>query len=94
MNWIERYRLNPNWFFSEDESKLEENNRGEIYELIRNHDRFVNSKVENRDFKISHLIDEEYIDPLSYLNSFIDILNGKLDMTMESPQIMTYYIED
>ena len=91
MNWIERYRLNPNWFFPEDESKLEENNRGEIYELIRNHDRFVNSKVENRDVKISHLIDEEYIDPLSYLNSFIDILNGKLDMTMVMSNIVVNY---
>jgi hypothetical protein len=94
MNWIERYRLNPNWFFPENESEKEKMNREEIYELIRNHDRLVDTLSENRDAKISHIVEENYQDPLIYLNQYLDILFSKIDMVMESPQVMIYYIED
>ena len=42
MNWLAKYRLNPDWFFPDDESDSEKTNREEIVELIRNHDLLVN----------------------------------------------------
>ena len=33
MNWIYKYRLNPDWFFSDDELDSEKTNREEIFEL-------------------------------------------------------------
>jgi hypothetical protein len=94
MNWIARYRLNPDWFFPTDESDSEKTNREEIFELIKNHDRLIDVVSETRDAIISHLIEENYQDPLNYLNQYLDILFGKIDMTMESPQINIYYMED
>ena len=93
MNWIYKYRLNPHWFFPTDESDSEKTNREEIFELIKNHDRLIDSKLENRDAKISHLIGEEYSDPLISLNPYIDALYGKIDMTMDMPNIVVYYTE-
>lgn len=94
MNWIAKYRLNPDWFFPTDESDSEKYNREEIFQLIKNHDRFIDSKLDNRDAKISHLVGDEYTDPLFYLNSYLDVLNGHIDMTMDLPQILIYFIED
>ena len=93
MNWIYKYRLNPHWFFPTDESDSEKTNREEIFELIKNHDRLIDSKLENRDAKISHLVGEEYSDPLISLNPYIDALYGKIDMTMDMPNIVVYYTE-
>lgn len=93
MNWIYKYRLNPDWFFPTDESDSEKTNREEIFELIKNHDRLIDSKLENRDAKISHLVGEEYSDPLILLNPYIDALYGKIDMTMDLPNIVVYYTE-
>jgi hypothetical protein len=94
MNWISKYRLSPEWFFSKDISEKESRNREEIFELIKNHDSFVDSKIENRDAKISHLVSEEYIDPLIYLDPFLDALFGKIDMTVNSPSLVIYHIKD
>jgi hypothetical protein len=94
MNWLAKYRLNPDWFFPDDESETEKTNREEIFELIRNHDLLVNEKLENRDAKISHLVGEDYLDPLISLNPYIDFLYGKIDLTMNAPNIVTYYVED
>ena len=94
MNWIAKYRLNPDWFFPTDESDLEKTNREEIFELIKNHDRLIDSKLENRDVKISHLVGEEYTDPLISLNPYLDALYGKIDMTMDMPNILIYYIDN
>jgi hypothetical protein len=91
MNWLAKYRLNPDWFFPDDESETEKTNREEIFELIRNHDLLVNEKLENRDAKISHLVGEDYLDPLISLNPYIDFLYGKLDMTMVMPNIVVNY---
>ena len=93
MNWLAKYRLNPDWFFPDDESDSEKTNREEIFELIRNHDLLVNEKLENRDAKISHLVGEDYLDPLISLNPYIDVLYGKIDMTMDMQNIVVYYIE-
>lgn len=93
MNWIYKYRLNPDWFFPDDESETEKTNREEIFELIKNHDRLIDSKLENRDAKISQLVGEKYSDPLIYLDPFLDALYGKIDMTMDLPNIVIYYIE-
>lgn len=90
MNWIAKYRLNPDWFFPDDESELEKTNREEIFELIKNHDLLIDSKVENRDVKISHLVGDDYLDPLLSLNPYLDALFGKIDLTMNAPTIMTY----
>lgn len=93
MNWITRYRLNPDWFFPTDESDSEKTNREEIFELIKNHDRLIDSNLENRDAKISHLVGEEYTDPLMSLNPYLYALYGKIDMTMDLPNIVVYYTE-
>jgi len=93
MNWIYKYRLNPDWFFSDDELDSEKTNREEIFELIKNHDRLIDSNLENRDAKISHLVGEEYTDPLMSLNPYLDALYGKIDMTMDLPNIVVYYTE-
>jgi hypothetical protein len=93
MNWIYKYRLNPHWFFPTDESDSEKTNREEIFLLIKNHDRLIDSKLENRDAKISHLVGEEYTDPLISLNPYLDALYGKIDMTMDMPNIVVYYTE-
>ena len=92
-NWLVKYRLNPDWFFPDDESELEKTNREEIFEFIKNHDLLLNNKLENRDFKISHLVGEDYLDPLLFLNPYLDALFGKIDLTMQYPNIITYYIE-
>lgn len=94
MNWLTKYRLNPDWFFPDDESELVKTNREEIFELIKNHDLLIDSKVENRDVKISHLVGDDYLDPLLSLNPYLDALFGKIDLTMNAPTIMTYYVED
>lgn len=94
MNWISKYRLSPEWFFPKNISEKESRNREEIFELIKNHDRFVDSKIENRDAKISHLVSEEYLDPLIYLEPFLDALFGKIDMTVNSPSLVIYHLDD
>lgn len=94
MNWSAKYRLNPDWFFPDDESETEKTNREEIFELIKNHDLLINERLENRDAKISHLVGEDYLDPLISLNPYIDVLYGKIDLTMNAPNIVTYYVED
>jgi len=63
MNWIARYRLNPDWFFPTDESDSEKTNREEIFELIKNHDSLIDVVSETRDARISHLIEENYQAP-------------------------------
>jgi hypothetical protein len=52
MNWIAKYRLNPDWFFPTDESDSEKSNREEIFQLIKNHDILIDSKF--RCFKWSY----------------------------------------
>jgi hypothetical protein len=82
MNWLEKYRLDPKYFNSSDELK-------EIFRFIQNHD--VEGKSIKRDAKISQILGESYIDPLYYLNDFIDILNGKIFKTIQmSNEIITY----
>ena len=93
MNWLAKYRLNPDWFFPDDESETEKTNREEIFELIKNHDLLINERLENRDAKISHLVGEDYLDPLISLNPYIDVLYDKIDMTMDMQNIVVYYIE-
>ena len=94
MNWIEKYRLNPDWFSPNDESlDSEKTNREEIFELIRNHDRLLELS-DRRDAKISHLLEDEYYqDPLNYLNPYFDILFGKIDVTISLPQVVIYYLQ-
>ncbi len=87
MNWIAKYRLNPDWF-------LETLEKEEIYEFIKNHDILNDSLDIKRDIKIDTLIDKDFIDPLEYLNEYIDILNGRIKMTMGFPQQHLYFIED
>ena len=93
MDWLAKYRLNPDWFFPDDESELEKTNREEIFELIKNHDLLIDSKVENRDVKISHLVGDDYLDPLLSLNPYLDALFGKIDLTMTAPNMVVYYTE-
>lgn len=94
MDLITKYRLNTDWFFPTDESDFERNAREEIFELIKNHDMQLESKVENRDAKISHLVGDEYNEPLLYLNPYLDVLFGKIDYTMSASNIMTFYTEE
>ena len=64
MDWIAKYRLNPEWF-------METFDKEEIYEFIKNHD--INESLDiRRDIKISTLIDKEFKDPLEYLNEYIE----------------------
>jgi hypothetical protein len=82
MNWLEKYRLDPIYFNSSDDLK-------EIFRFIQNHD--LEGKSVKRDAKISQILDENYIDPLYYLNDFIDVLNGKIFRVMQySNEIVTY----
>lgn len=87
MNWIAKYRLNPEWF-------METFDKEEIYEFIKNHDLFNESLDIKRDIKISTIIDKDFNDPLEYLNEYIDILNGRIKMTMGFPQQNLYFIEN
>lgn len=84
MNWLEKYRLDPIYFNSSDDLK-------EIFRFIQNHD--IESKRIKRDARISQILDENYIDPLYYLNDFIDVLNGKIFKTIQMSNELINYID-
>lgn len=84
MNWLEKYRLDPIYFTYSDDLK-------EIFRFIQNHD--IESKRIKRDAIISQILDENYIDPLYYLNDFIDILNGKIFKVMQMQHELITYVD-
>lgn len=90
MDWISKYRLNPGWFFESNSPELEE-----IYEIIKNHD--FSDRSDIRDDKISHILDDNFVDPLSYLNKYINLLSNRFGVnrvsSMGGPVIQIYYIE-
>lgn len=57
----------------------------EIFQFIKNHD--LDTIVTNRDFKLCELLQEEYSDPLLYLNEFIDIIKPYWNKTMVTSEI-------
>ncbi len=74
MDYIKLYRI--------DRKSLDK----EVLQFIQNHD--SDSTIENRDFKLCILLKENYYDPLSYLNEFIDIIAPYWKVTMTQPAIL------
>jgi hypothetical protein len=89
MNWIEKFRLHQNFFNENDNLK-------EILRFIINHDILLGSGKENtRHAKINSILNgEKYEDPLDFLNPIIDIINGKIEKTMDQPTYIINYIDD
>ena len=82
-NWISEYRLTP--------LELEKENK-EIFKLIETHQNNVDKIVENRNVKISTILDEDFVDPLIYLNSIIDALKNTIKKSMNAPSCVIYFI--
>jgi len=78
MDWIKKYRLfgisdhlgNINTGYSHEESN--------IFKLIRNH--HLNSFINNRDYKISYIMDDTIDDPLEYLNPYLNHIYGRFNV--------------
>jgi hypothetical protein len=85
INWIKTYRTNPNWFKDSDLSEEEKYHRLQVYNFIKNHDRDDDKLSTSRDVRLSEILDDDYIDPLQYLNKFIDVLYTKIDLSVEQP---------
>lgn len=73
MDYVKLYRI--------DRKSLDK----EILLFIQNHD--DDPTMTNRDFKLCILLKENYYDPLSYLNEFIDIIAPYWKVTMTQPAI-------
>lgn len=77
MNWILKYRINPDWFLDDD-------NKLKILKLIKNHDLFTESN--HRNIRVSYLLGNNVVDPLDYLNKYLNYIYGKDYVVLESPQ--------
>lgn len=82
MDWIERYRIDPEWF----------NDYEQIFKLIESHDLNI-SIAKKRDYKISTILSQNPIDPLEYLNPILDSLQHTITKTLMSPTVKLYYID-
>lgn len=90
MNWILKYRTDPEYFNDTDIDKSKK--LKEILRFIKNHD--LNSISIIRDMKISAIIDDgDHEDPLDFLNPIIDILLDKIEKTMDLPSEILAYID-
>jgi hypothetical protein len=85
VNWILKYRINPDWFLDDD-------NKLKILKLIKNHEIF--SELSNRDIRLSYLLNDNINDPLNYLNKYLDYIYGKDYEVLESPQHYSTYVCD
>lgn len=93
-NWVRLFRINPDWFKDESLSEEERYHREQIFNLIRNHDSSLDKVAQKRDAKLSELLDENHSDPLQYLNKLLDVLYGRIDLTIGQPQITISYTDD
>lgn len=94
IDWIRNYRTNPDWFKDETLSEQEKYHREQVFTFIENHDRVDDKLSTNRDIRLSEILDDNYIDPLKYLNKFIDVLYGRIDLTIAQPQITISYMDE
>ena len=83
MDWIERYRIDPE--FSKEYK--------EISKFIDNH-AHDDKIVERRNAIISTILDEDFVDKLSYLNPVIDVLENTICRTLESPVGLVFFIDE
>ena len=88
MDWISKFRLDISYFNQNDKLK-------EISRFIQNHNYFLDDVAERREARISYILNnKDYKDPLAFLNSVIDILEDKIERTLDAPQAVINYIED
>jgi hypothetical protein len=88
MDWISTYRLNISYFNQNDKLK-------EISKFIHNHNYLLDHVAERREAKISYILNNKnYKDPLAFLNSVIDILEDKIERTLDAPQSVINYMEN
>ena len=88
MDWISKFRLDISYFNQNDKLK-------EISRFIQNHNYLLDDVAERREAKISYILNnKDYKDPLAFLNSVIDILEDKIERTLDAPQAVINYIED
>lgn len=88
MDWISKFRLDISYFNQNDKLK-------EISRFIQNHNYLLDDVAERREAKISYILNnKDYKDPLAFLNSVIDILEDKIERTLDAPQAVINYIEN
>lgn len=87
MDWVKQFRLDPTFFNQNDKFK-------EISRLIQNHNYLLDDVAERREAKISHILDEEYEDPLAFLNSVIDIIENKFEKVLDGPTSIVHYFDE
>jgi hypothetical protein len=92
IDWIRTYRTNPDWFKDESLSEEENYHRLQVFNFIKNHDRDDDKLSTSRDVRLSEILDDDYIDPLKYLNKFIDILYTKIDLSIQQPAVVIFLI--